>query len=1209
MDPSTLPRFVDAPVQGLHYRPVGDLDDPDSPKTSQETDGRGGFNPGKFGTVAFAVGEIAIDGDGLTLSQYTSNGLLGFIVHPAGEWQYGVFTPYDLRDAEGNEVNVGAIARVLQGFDESRPTTSDDGINIDDDLILIHPGATTDRKVIFDPTDSAGEFSVQENKPVTVTVDVGVNKDDYTIAISLTDDYGGATLEFPTHENAMKKLSMVISVMANEIAPFAPNSKITLNSREARTSNFARRGAYSLISGGLTNITIDSNTGSISIAVTSGEPPENVSVVFQYGDQISLNQAVELNALPGLKTDAKAFQIYFTEGKPVSLALTVAKGGNLPLLYELTLAMPPRTELRQYGLYFDGKNGILSGTPRSAFTVNVDLDVFDSGKDDVNPIAPDLQFQIVSREGEPAYYEIDLTGGAGSTATLTFDKRDGNESPQDDTEESIAAIDSNCQDPAGELDDTLSICPYRASYIYGGERQLGVTVMVGLKSIMPGDNTICAGNGGICPAGVKMFTIHFRRDLNDNEPLSVTVRVLLPRPAFDPAFADEAFATYIQGSPNPSRRPLPAADGGNGRLIYSLEPTDGLTFNPVTRRLLERPTVSVSSDMPFPLTMTVADGDGDSTAYPFTIVVQPDRMPTFAIDAKTAFTATLTVASTFTLPEADNANRKITYFVSDSDTPPGMTFDSITRQLSGSPSEVDSFTIDYIATDPDEERDENGDLHPDDDDKITLTIVVFVDGVPSFGDQTVLDQSYIANSQIAALTLPEATGGNGALTYTLSIDSRTDLAGLLFNDNSRVLSGTPTQAGDFTFRLTVTDSDDENPDPAVLSFAVNIVGDAAPSFSGTSFVDQNYIETWPITPVFLPEVTSDGNGETTYSIEGLPSGLNFDRETRELSGAPTENGIFPITLVASDSDLNTSDIGKLEFDIIVAPDIDPVLSDSVADQDDYIQNTRITDLTLPEANSDSGNGALTYSLAPLPRGLSFNLNTRILSGRPEEAGVFQLTYRVTDSDPVDPDSDTDIFVLTIAPDLVPSFAESVPQQNYFQGEAITMTVLPEARGGNGAPLTYADSGLPAGIVFDRASRQLRGAPTGFGSFVATIVARDTDGNTDESDNGVLTFGISVEADTQPSFGSLTVSNQTYTLSVRVSPLRLPAATGGNGQLIYSVSDDLPPGLAFNDNTQTDNTRIINLTPTTAGTYTVVYTVEDGDGDTRSLTFTITVVAS
>ena len=1237
-DPIVLPIFVDAPVQGLHYRPVGSVT---LIPPSKETSADGEFDPADYGTIAFAVGEITVDGDGLTLSQYKSNGFLGFIVHPAGEWQNGVFTPYDLRDAAGSTVNVGAVARVLQGFDQTPPSTSPVGFNVDDNLILIHLGATAGRTVIIDRSSPAGQFSVQElDETGTVSTSIVGNEDNYTVVISMaletenSPGYGGATLRFPLHSNAMETLSMVIADMADEISPFSDNSAITLKNGEARTGYFARRGSYSLDSGE-SDAMINTNTGELTYTPTYGEPPQNVVVTFRYGgDQIIRNQTVELDSLP--RTDSENFQIYFTGGKPVALTLKETKGGNLPLRYELD----PLSELKRYDLIFDHESGILSGTPQQeAFTVDVALDIFDSGGDDAEPLGPDLEFQIVSREGEPAYYEIDLRGGAGSFATLHFPDRDGNEVSEESTEESIAGIDSACQDGSAAGFGKAN-CPYSADYIFGGANHPeglgdipGVMIVVGLKSTITvsGGSAVCVGptvNNGKCPAGVKMFTISFQNE-NDGKPLSVNARVLLPRPAFDPASASSIFVKYIQGSPNPLRRPLPAADGGNGRLIYSIDfPADlmtvdspaalttGLAFNKVTRRLLKSPPVNAPVTT-YPLRMTVTDlnGNGDSAAYLFTIEVQEDTDPAFADNAETVFIVDLSVAMTLTLPEATGGNREIRYSAVTEDAPTGMmNFDPQTRELSGTPTEAASlhFVFDYIATDPDEDYDENGIPHPDDDDITILMISVFVDGKPSFGAQTVPAQSYIANSQITDLTLSVATGGNGSLTYSLEPVP----TGLTFDMTTRVLSGTPTGGATvITLIYTVTDSDPTDKDSEILSVTVNIVGDAKPSFEGVDFVDRNYIETWPITPVFLPGVASDGNGDTTYTIAGLPEGLDFDRETRELSGTPEVAlaETFQVLLIASDSDGNNADTDRstLVFNIMLEDEVAPTLS-AVSNQN-YIQNSPITNLTLPEATG--GNGSVTmYSLTTLG-GLTFNSDhtVRVLSGTPRVSGDFTLVYIATDSDPLTPeagpDSATVSITINIEEDTVPSFAESVPQQNYFEGATIAMTVLPEASGGNGTPLTYEESGLPAGILFDRTSRQLSGAPTVFGSFVATIVAIDTDGNTDESDNGVLTFGISVEADTQPSFGSLTVSNQTYTLSVRISPLRLPAATGGNGQLIYSVSDDLPPGLEFNDNTQTDNTRIINLTPTTAGTYTVVYTVEDGDGDTRSLTFTITVVAS
>ena len=1265
MDDLKRPIFVDAPVQGLHYRPVGPVT---LISRSQETDGRGGFDPLNYGAVAFAVGEITVvgeisvsvdgmttvtvdNGDGLTLSQYKSNGFLGFIVHPAGEWQYGVFTPYDLRNANGNAVitgtvNVGAVARVLQGFDQTPPSTSPVGFNVDDNLILIHLGATAGRTVTIDRSSPAGQFSVQElDETGTVSTNIVRDEDNYTVVISMaletenSPGYDGATLRFPLHSNAMETLSMVIADMADEISPFSDNSAITLKNGEARTGYFARRGSYSL-DRGESDASINLNTGELTYTPTHGEPPQSVVVTFRYGgDQIIRNQTVELDSLPKLKTDSKDFQIYFTGGKPVALTLKETKGGNLPLRYELGQL----STLKNRGLIFDHESGILSGTPRQkAFTVNVALDIFDSGGDDAKPLEPDLEFQIVSREGAPAYYEIDLRGGAGSFATLHFPDRDGNEVSEESTEESIAGIDSACQDGSaagfGNTD-----CPYSADYIFGGAKHPeglgdipGVMVVVGLKST-GGGNTVCAG--GTCPAGVKAFTISFQNE-NDGKPLSVNARVLLPRPAFDPASASSIFVKYIQGSPNPLRRPLPAADGGNGRLIYSIDfPDDlmmvdfpaalttGLAFHKATRRLLKSPPENAPVTT-YPLRMTVTDlnGNGDSAAYLFTIEVQEDIVPRFD-NAKTAFTVDLTVAATLTLPEATLANREIRYSDSIENTspriienaPPGMmSFDPQTRQLSGTPTEAASlhFVFDYIATDPDEDYDENGISHSADDDITILMISVFVDGKPSFGDQTVPTLNYIANSQITDLTLSVATGGNGSLTYSLAPLP----TGLTFDMTMRVLSGTPTGGATvITLIYTVTDSDPTDKDSEILSVTVNIVGDAKPSFEGVDFVDRNYIETWPITPAFLPGVASDGNGDTTYTIAGLPEGLDFDRETRELSGTPEVAlaETFQVLLIASDSDGNNADTDRstLVFNIMLEDEVAPTLS-AVSEQN-YLQNSQIVNLTLPAATG--GNGGVTmYSLTPPPTGLTFNSDhtVRVLSGTPRVSGEFTLIYIATDSDPLTPeagpDSATVSITINIEEDIIPSFTESVPQQNYFQGEEIAMTVLPAASEGN-VSLIYEDAlGLPDGIVFATASRQLSGTPTVFGEFVATIVAIDTEGTTDDSDDdrATLTFSIQVEEDIEPSFGSLEISDQTYTVSVQINNLPLPEAERGNKRpLMYSLgrssSPILPDGLFFNS-----ATRIITGTPTEIGVFdNINYVVQDSNGRSSTpLVFTITVVA-
>lgn len=88
--------------------------------------------------------------------------------------------------------------------------------------------------------------------------------------------------------------------------------------------------------------------------------------------------------------------------------------------------------------------------------------------------------------------------------------------------------------------------------------------------------------------------------------------------------------------------------------------------------------------------------------------------------------------------------------------------------------------------------------------------------VPSFGTApNPDDRTYMAGTAIEPLTLPEATGGNGTLRYSLS----PDVPGLSFDTGMRRLTGTPTAAGAWNMTYTVTDSDG---DTDTLGFTITV---------------------------------------------------------------------------------------------------------------------------------------------------------------------------------------------------------------------------------------------------------------------------------------------------------------------------------------------------------------------------------------------------
>ncbi len=99
-----------------------------------------------------------------------------------------------------------------------------------------------------------------------------------------------------------------------------------------------------------------------------------------------------------------------------------------------------------------------------------------------------------------------------------------------------------------------------------------------------------------------------------------------------------------------------------------------------------------------------------------------------------------------------------------------------------------------------------------------------------------------------------------------------------------------------------------------------------------------------------------------------------------------------------------------------------------------------------------------------------------------------------------------------------------------------------------------------------------------------------------------------EADTAPAFNAnASIDDPGYTVGSAVSAVTLPTATGGNGDLSYTISPDLPAGLTLD----ADTGQLTGQPTTSQAAASYTYTVSDSDentasGDTASLTFSIAI---
>ncbi len=191
------------------------------------------------------------------------------------------------------------------------------------------------------------------------------------------------------------------------------------------------------------------------------------------------------------------------------------------------------------------------------------------------------------------------------------------------------------------------------------------------------------------------------------------------------------------------------------------------------------------------------------------------------------------------------------------------------------------------------------------------------DAPPTFtGD--VSDQVFTAGEEISLLTLPEAVGGNGQLSYEL----RPEVPGLTFDRGTRTLSGTPRIVDTYRMSYRVSDADENKADRDADTLTFIIVvrdGDTAPTFAG-EVSDQGYTVGEEIRLLTLPGAAG-GNGQLSYELRPEVPGLTFDRGARTLSGTPRIVDTYRMSYRVSDADENKADrdADTLTFAITVWP--------------------------------------------------------------------------------------------------------------------------------------------------------------------------------------------------------------------------------------------------------------------------------------------------
>ena len=669
------------------------------------------------------------------------------------------------------------------------------------------------------------------------------------------------------------------------------------------------------------------------------------------------------------------------------------------------------------------------------------------------------------------------------------------------------------------------------------------------------------------------------------------------------------------------------ASGGQATVNYTLtaagvaitgggEITAGITYTAISGN-----TPATISGTPTALnagvdvTYIATDANNASATFGFNLSVVD--IPNFPADVSITYTqnhnrftnadGSISTSDALTLPAANNGVSPITYATVLSNLPSGVAATVLGDErveIKGTPTVTGAFTYSRSAIDGN-----GGD---------TFTWSGIVAAEPTFGNQ---DRVHFIVGIADTSQITAATGGLGALTYSIARQDSAALTGLSIDSASGLISAT-TAATAHTADYIVT-ATDTNGATATVTFEIAVSAVLTlPTVPGVSFT----IGTAGV--VTLP-AASGGFGTPVYSLgdgasDSVPGYVTVNN-MRELRYSGTTTGVsvgaIAISFIATDTSPTpqTANAG-LSITMLSPPTF--AAGDVTTLTTGYtfrVGAAIAANLALPESTV-AGATPFTYYLTTGAssnydgtafsgtNNIAFTAGTRVLSGAPTTAATHQLRYHVRDKNGATASQATSISVIGAL-----SLA-AVDDQNFAVGQTGISIELPEATNTIGV-VTYNLTGtLPGGIAFDPATRIISGDVAAMAAVAAEAITYTA---FDPFDNTTAPVMFNVSVVEKPAFAPAAIS-VTYTQNHNLftdgdgvtsgnDELTLPAATGGSGTPTYAIDiDNLPTGVA--DTALSDNRVQIKGTPSVVGAFTYSRTATDSVGESTFIWTAIVAAA-